>query len=85
MAEQAKRSLYVQFLRIHNSHPHTMTISLEPWAEELLIAPNAIYEFAARGPEGDHAARHQGCTGMITHRCLHTKAGELSKGQTKPR
>jgi|ERR1700691_4847361 hypothetical protein len=53
MAEQAKQPSYDQYLRIRNSHSHPVTMSLEPWGEELSISPKATYELAARGPEGD--------------------------------
>ena len=53
MTQQGKQALYVQNLRIQNSQSQPVTLYLEPWGEELLISPNATYEFAARGPEGD--------------------------------
>lgn len=53
MSQHVKQGLYVQHLRIQNSEPHSLALYLEPWGEELLIEPNATYELAARGPEGD--------------------------------
>lgn len=53
MTQQAKQALNVQHLRVQNSHLQPVTISLEPWGEELMISPNATYEISASGPEGD--------------------------------
>lgn len=53
MEKEPKRSSNVQFLRIQNSYSRPVTIHLEPWGEELMISPNATYEFAARGPDRD--------------------------------
>jgi hypothetical protein len=46
-------STYVQRLRIRNDHPYAVQFSLEPWAEEVTMPPNGIFEIIAKGPQGD--------------------------------
>ena len=43
-----------QRLRVQNRHSKPVTLCLEPWGEELPIAPKARYEIVAEGPEGDY-------------------------------
>src|SRR5215471_15155543 len=41
-------------LRIKNSHVQPLRLHIEPWAEEVLILPNVLYQIVAEGPRGDH-------------------------------
>jgi hypothetical protein len=43
----------VQHLRVRNDHPFAVQFSLEPWAEEVTMPPNGIFEIIAKGPHGD--------------------------------
>ena len=40
-------------MRIHNARATSLTFYLEPWGEAYLMPPDAIFEVAAKGPEGD--------------------------------
>jgi hypothetical protein len=44
----------VQRLRIHNAQPSSVTFCLEPWADEVVMPPDGIYEILAKGPDGDY-------------------------------
>ena len=52
---------YTEQIRIQNACPRPMTVQLEPWGEQLPIAPDVTYEIVAKGPTGD---------------CLHLTFGE---------
>jgi hypothetical protein len=43
----------VQHLRVRNDHPFAVQFTLEPWAEEVTMPPNKVFEVIATGPEGD--------------------------------
>src|SRR5437588_11143082 len=43
---------YTQYLTMRNSHGQHLRLHIEPWGEELLISPNAIYQIVAEGPVG---------------------------------
>ena len=43
----------VQHLRVRNDYPFAVRFSLEPWAEEVTMPPNGIFEIIASGPHGD--------------------------------
>jgi hypothetical protein len=44
---------FVQRLRVRNDHPYAVQFSLEPWADEVSMPPNGIFEIIATGPQGD--------------------------------
>jgi hypothetical protein len=43
----------VQHLRVRNDHPLAVQFSIEPWAEEVTMPPNGMFEIIAKGPQGD--------------------------------
>ena len=43
----------VQHLRVRNNHSFAVQFSLEPWAEEVAMPANGIFEIIAKGPHGD--------------------------------
>jgi hypothetical protein len=40
-------------LTVRNNHPYAVQFSLEPWADEVSMPPNGIFEIIATGPQGD--------------------------------
>jgi hypothetical protein len=43
----------VQHRRVRNDQPFSVQLSIEPWAEEVTMSPNGMFEVIAKGPQGD--------------------------------
>ena len=41
------------YVRLRNRQPHSITLHIEPWGEQLMMAPDVIYVVAMNGPAGD--------------------------------
>ena len=44
---------YVTALRVYNARSVPLTLYLEPWGEQYIMAPEATFTAVAKGPEGD--------------------------------
>jgi len=40
-------------LRLKNGQCHSITLHIEPWGEEVTMAPDRLYEVAIKGPPGE--------------------------------
>ena len=45
---------HAQSLRVSNGYSEPITLSLEPWADEILIPSKAGFDIVAVGPDGGH-------------------------------
>jgi hypothetical protein len=43
----------VQRLVVHNKHPHSVELWLEPWGDRLLMPEDARYEVIVKGPDAN--------------------------------
>jgi hypothetical protein len=52
MQEYASEDETVISCRVQNTHPHPVTFTLEPWAEEVVMSPRSSVWVFACGPKG---------------------------------